>query len=128
MLELILMLSVRIIVGVLFLIAGVITYYILRGKRLPVLVSIGALIYGMWSTALALVNAYIMFLAMGGENLHVRITYIALLNKFLSWVSIIILLLFAILFIVGIHEIAKRIRQPQTSNLPLISALPLHSV
>jgi len=122
------MLSVRIIVGVLFLIAGVITYYILRGKRLPVLVSIGALIYGMWSTALALVNAYIMFLAMGGENLHVRITYIALLNKFLSWVSIIILLLFAILFIVGIHEIAKRIRQPQTSNLPLISALPLHSV
>jgi len=113
MIEFILMFGVRIIVGILFLIAGILTYSILRSKRLPVLVSIGALIYGVWSIASALINAYIMYSAVESENIRMHMSYIALLNSILSVVGIVMLLLFTILFIVGIYEIARRVQLSQ---------------
>lgn len=102
MLGFILAFSVRIVAGILFLIAGFLTYRILKGKNLPVIVAVGALILGLWGIIEGVVQAYTTYI-----EIHSGRT-MTLYSSFLSLTSIILLVLFIVMFVVGINEIAKR--------------------
>ncbi len=111
MLEFLSAFSVRLIVGVLFLVAGIISYHMLGSKGLPILVSIGPIIYGLWTLTSAVINVFILYQVI--HNDHQRLVHLAFYNSILSFISIGVLVVFVVLFIVGINSLAEKCRKVQ---------------